>query len=217
MTYPCILRTDQTADATALYDEFREVCVGDLVSAHAGQTAWSGVRVFDLVSANRVDELPLLKGLLDKLGRNNVVMVNYYNMAPNSVQHEHRDQSGNLLFGISRIHIPLRTNPGAILRIERKDYHLPLGEVWAIDTSGRHAAVNNGDEDRVHLVIDVKRAPQTEIYFPRMTLGVRLHLVKFVAIMGWKVARDVVTKPATIVDRMRYIVRMVIRRLSPSR
>lgn len=210
MGYSCILRTDERADADALYQEFEQVCAKDLASAHEGQTAWSGVRVFDLVSANRIEELPLLSQLLDRLGRESVVMVNYYNMAPESMQHEHRDQSGNLLFGISRIHIPLRTNPEAILRIERKDYHLPAGEVWAIDTSGRHAAVNGGTENRVHLVIDVKRSRNTEIYFPRMTLSVYLHLAKFVAIMGWKLLRDTATKPATVYDRLRYIVRMVL-------
>jgi hypothetical protein len=210
--YKCILRTDETADAAALYDEFASVCARDLTSAYEGQDAWTGVRVFDLVGADRLRELPVLGSLLDRLGRRNVIMVNYYNMAPHSVQHEHRDQSGNLLFGISRIHVPLKTNSDAFLRIERLDYHLPLGEIWAIDTSGRHAAINRGSEGRVHLVIDVKRAPETRRFFPIMTPAVYLHLARFIAIMGWKLARDMVTKPATIFDRGRYIGRMLLRR-----
>ncbi|MDV3459082.1 aspartyl/asparaginyl beta-hydroxylase domain-containing protein [Sphingomonas sp. HF-S4] len=208
--YPCILRTGERVDADALYEEFHTICARDLTSAHQGQTAWSGVRIFDMVGADRVAELPLLTELLDRLGRHNVVMVNYYNMAPHSEQHEHRDQSGNLLFGISRIHIPLRTNASAVLRIERRDYHLPVGEVWAIDTSGRHAAVNGGELDRVHLVIDVKRAPETAFCFPRMTAAVYIHLAQFVAIMAWKLARDTVLQPRTIADRAHYVLRMAL-------
>lgn len=205
MSYDCILRTGETVDAGVLYAEFAGACLADLKSALPGQTAWSGVRAFDFIGANRLAELPQLSRLLDRLGSENVVMVNYYNLAPDSAQHEHRDQQGNLLFGISRIHIALKTNPGAVLRIERKDYHIPVGEVWAIDTSGLHAAVNTGPEGRVHLVIDVKRAAATEHYFPKMTASVRLHLVKFVVIMGWKLLRDAVTKPAAVLDRLGYV------------
>ena len=75
-------------------------------------------------------------------------MVNYYNMAPESVQHAHRDQSGNLLFGISRLHVALKTNPDAYLEVEKQRYHLPVDELWALDTSGLHSARNGGEEER---------------------------------------------------------------------
>jgi hypothetical protein len=212
--YPCIFKVEgEYADSASFYEEFRRVCASDLVTAYEGQDAWTGVRVFDLLGANRIDELPVLRAHLEKIGMEHIAMVNYYNMAPRSVQHEHRDQSGNLLFGISRIHIPLKTNPGAFLEVERKPYHLSANEVWCLDTSGLHAARNDGDEGRVHLVIDIKRAPVTERYFPRTTLAVRLHLAKFVTIMGWKLARDIVTKPATVLDRISFIRRMVGRKL----
>ena len=205
MSYPCILRTTEIVDADALLTEFEQVCAKDLTSALAGQTAWSGVRIYDRKGVDRIAELPVLSAFLDRLGRKNVVMVNYYNMAPRSIQREHRDQSGNLLFGISRIHVALKTNAGARLRIERKDYHLPVGEIWAIDTSGRHSAVNEGDDGRVHLVIDVTRAPETAMVFPKMTVAVRLHLAKFCVIMGWKLARDAVLNPKSVLERVIFI------------
>jgi hypothetical protein len=214
--YPCIFKTDEVADSDALYKEFVHTCQGELTPAYSGSDAWTGVRIYDLKGTNRIAELPYLQQFIEKFGMQNVAMINYYNMAPNSVQHAHRDQSGNLLFGIARLHIPLRTNPNAFLDIEGVPYHLKLNELWSLDTSGIHAARNNGDENRVHLVIDVKRAPATEKYFPAMTLAVRLHLVKFVLIMGWKLIRDTITRPATVADRLGYIVRMVGRRLRVS-
>ncbi len=207
--YKCMFKIDETADSAAFFEEFERVCAKELTPAYSGSDAWTGVRVFDLRGANRLSELPYLRSHLEKIGMKNVAMVNYYNMAPRSEQHAHRDQSGNLLFGISRLHIPLKTNPLAFLEIEHIRYQLKLNEVWALDTSGLHAAQNESDVERVHLVIDVKRAPETEKYFPKMTMAVRLHLAKFIIIMGFKVLRDILTKPATILDRMSYIVRMV--------
>lgn len=213
-TYPCIFKTDEIVDSHAFYGEFVRTCQGELTPAYSGSDAWTGVRIYDLKGTNRLAELPYLNQFLEhQFGMGNVAMVNYYNMAPNSVQHAHRDQSGNLLFNISRLHIPLVTNPNAFLDIEGVPYHLDLNELWSLDTSGIHAARNGGSENRVHLVIDVKRAPATEKYFPAMTLAVRLHLAKFILIMGWKLLRDMVTRPATVADRVGYVVRMVGRRL----
>lgn len=208
-SYPCIFKTDERVDAETFYDEFLRTCSDELVPAYADEEAWTGVRVFDLRGTDRLGELPYLRSHLDAIGMENVSMVNYYNMAPHSAQHAHRDQSGNLLFGIARLHLPLKTNPGAVLEVEHRPYRLATNEVWSLDTSGLHAAQNEGDEGRVHLVIDVKRAPSTAKYFPAMTTAVRLHLVKFVTIMAAKVVRDAVTKPRTLLDRVPDILRMV--------
>jgi hypothetical protein len=85
-----------------------------------------------------------------------------------------------------------------------------LGEVWSLDTSGLHAAVNDGSEDRVHLVVDVRRGPDTEQYFPATTNAVRFHLVKFVVIMAGLLVRDVVTKPRSILARIPRVMRLVL-------
>lgn len=215
--YPCVFRTGERVDTEPIYREFIETCADELTPAYSGSDAWKGVRVFDVKGSNRLSELPILKAHLDFIGMEHVVMVNYYNLAPNSSQHAHRDQSGNLLFNISRIHIPLKTNPKAVLEVEHKPYHFPEGELWCLDTSGLHAARNDGDEGRVHLVIDVKRAPATERYFPKMTLAVRIHLARFVAIMAFKLLRDVLSKPETVLDRAGYIVRTIFRSRTPAR
>ena len=38
----------------------------------------------------------------------------------------------------------------------KKTVHMKVGECWYIDTRKPHQAINNGDTDRVHLVVDVE-------------------------------------------------------------
>jgi hypothetical protein len=57
----------------------------------------------------------------------------------------------------SRIHIPIVTNPGCLFTVGGETKHLERGHMWEIDNDGkRHGVVNRGQEDRVHLLIDVK-------------------------------------------------------------
>jgi len=52
-----------------------------------------------------------------------------------------------------RIHIPIYTNPGALLIINHHCTHLPAdGSVYFTDTRGYHTALNGGIESRTHLV-----------------------------------------------------------------
>ena len=62
---------------------------------------------------------------------------------------------------VMRFHFPLITND----RVEfttwevngkPKQVHMEVGECWYIDTRKPHRAINNGDTDRVHLVVDVE-------------------------------------------------------------
>ena len=52
-----------------------------------------------------------------------------------------------------RIHIPIYTNPGALLIVNHHCTHLPAdGSVYFTDTRGYHTALNGGPESRTHLV-----------------------------------------------------------------
>ena len=54
-----------------------------------------------------------------------------------------------------RLHLPLVTNPGALMLFPDDDkiVHLPAdGRVFLIDTTRRHSAMNGGMDDRYHLV-----------------------------------------------------------------
>jgi len=38
---------------------------------------------------------------------------------------------------------------------ETQEIHMPVGTVWEFDTLPEHESFNNGDTDRIHLVMDV--------------------------------------------------------------
>lgn len=203
--YKAIFKTDETVDAAPLLEEFERTMSQRLQVLYKGLDAWTGVTLYRRNGENELPQMPALSRLIEQIGLEHVAAVFFYKLKSGAQQHEHRDMQGNLLFGCSRVHIPLRTNPGAKLIIEGIPYHLPAGEVWCLDTSGRHAAVNSGEEDRIHLVIDVLRSPATERYFPPRNWETRLHLTKFVGIMGWKLTRDALSRPASLLGRARLI------------
>lgn len=55
-----------------------------------------------------------------------------------------------------RLHIPIVTNPGALMIIDDEVKHMPAdGKVWITNNTKYHNAFNGGEEDRVHLVATV--------------------------------------------------------------
>lgn len=53
-----------------------------------------------------------------------------------------------------RMHIPLITNPAVRFFCGKEVIHMQAGECWLFDSWRRHRVVNEGDTDRVHLVVD---------------------------------------------------------------
>lgn len=81
----------------------------------------------------------------------------------------HTDQvdpdAGNNLGQLARFHFPIITNPdmeftswtpqGDMIKT-----HMKVGEMWLLDTRKPHQAINNGTEDRTHLVVDAMVTPK---------------------------------------------------------
>jgi len=76
-----------------------------------------------------------------KLGRVRILL-----KKPRSTLSWHRDPE-------PRLHIPIVTNPGAIMVVDSVAKHMPAdGSVWITNNTKYHNAFNGGEEDRVHLV-----------------------------------------------------------------
>jgi hypothetical protein len=62
---------------------------------------------------------------------------------------------------VTRIHVPVTTNPKAWMEWEgRGRAHFQAGVAYTFDTGVRHAFGNDGDTDRVHLIFDVLEVPR---------------------------------------------------------
>ena len=76
-----------------------------------------------------------------KLGRVRLLL-----KEPRSTLSWHRDPE-------PRLHIPIVTNPGCLMVIDRTAQHMPAdGSVWVTNNLKYHNAFNGGEENRVHLV-----------------------------------------------------------------
>ena len=76
-----------------------------------------------------------------KLGRMRLLL-----KEPRSTLSWHRDPE-------PRLHIPIYTNPGAIMVVDQVAKHMPAdGSVWVTNNTKYHNAFNGGEENRIHLV-----------------------------------------------------------------
>ena len=56
---------------------------------------------------------------------------------------------------VHKIHVPLRTNPRALLIVDDVAFHLEAGHAWEVNNLAPHGAFNGGDLDRIHLIFEV--------------------------------------------------------------
>ncbi len=56
---------------------------------------------------------------------------------------------------VHKIHVPLQTNPRALLTIDDHTLHLEVGHAWEVNNLVPHAAFNGGVRDRIHFIFEV--------------------------------------------------------------
>ena len=67
----------------------------------------------------------------------------------------HKDVT-ELLQITRRFHIPIFTNELCTFEVDGEEMHIPIGEIWEINNTGKlHSVSNYWDKDRVHLIVDV--------------------------------------------------------------
>jgi hypothetical protein len=76
-------------------------------------------------------------------------------LSPGSRIKEHRDLALDLESGSARLHIPVQTNERVDFRLNGVTVPLRAGECWYLRLSDPHSVTNQGQSDRIHLVIDV--------------------------------------------------------------
>lgn len=67
---------------------------------------------------------------------------------------EHVD-SGDYLSTVRRYHIPLITNDKVFYTVNSETINMKKGECWEINNLKPHSVLNDSNEDRVHLLIDI--------------------------------------------------------------
>jgi quercetin dioxygenase-like cupin family protein len=75
-------------------------------------------------------------------------------LGPGASVREHTDYNLGYDDGEIRIHVPIATSPAAVFELEGRRIEMEPGESWYVDFNLRHRVANDGDEPRIHLVID---------------------------------------------------------------
>ncbi len=76
------------------------------------------------------------------------------NLPKNQKIDSHYD-TGDYFFKRNRIHIPIITNEHCFFKIDGEIKMMKEGEMWEINNNQKeHSVENNGNEDRIHLLID---------------------------------------------------------------
>lgn len=54
-----------------------------------------------------------------------------------------------------KIHVPLETDPRAVLTVGGADFHLEAGYAWEVNNLAPHGAFNGSERDRVHFIFEL--------------------------------------------------------------
>ena len=98
---------------------------------------------------------PLVFGLMaavqgERLGR---VIIN--KLKPGGRIFAHKDTPAHAEYW-DRHHIVLQASPGVVFRAGEETVYMATGEIWWFDNSEEHEVINNSDDDRIHLVVDIR-------------------------------------------------------------
>ncbi|HEY2345089.1 MAG TPA: aspartyl/asparaginyl beta-hydroxylase domain-containing protein [Xanthomonadaceae bacterium] len=74
-------------------------------------------------------------------------------MAPGGVIHAHVDANRAARWP-HKIHIPLQTNDRVEFFVDPDIHHFQVGHAYEVNNLGLHAVRNDGDTDRIHLILE---------------------------------------------------------------
>jgi aspartyl/asparaginyl beta-hydroxylase (cupin superfamily) len=83
-----------------------------------------------------------------------IMAVRLLNLKSDAKIKPHKDNELAFEKGEARIHIPVFTNTGVEFYVEDQLVRMDEGECWYINANLKHSVSNNGESDRIHLVID---------------------------------------------------------------
>ncbi|MGY3341072.1 aspartate beta-hydroxylase [Streptomyces filamentosus] len=113
-----------------------------------------------------LDQLPYLAQILDFLPAP-LNAVRLMALGPGAVSNPHRDPKYRLDRGIVRLHIPIVTDPGAVLVLDGTEHRWQPGTLWYGDFSREHLVRNTSTTvTRVHVVIDALLTAGLAAWFP---------------------------------------------------
>jgi aspartyl/asparaginyl beta-hydroxylase (cupin superfamily) len=96
---------------------------------------------------------PIIKEL-EKIHNGKVAKCLFIKLPSKKNVKEHKDL-GNYFNAIKRHHIAIETNKETFFYINNEKKNMEVGDCWEINNMRSHYVKNNGETDRIHLLIDI--------------------------------------------------------------
>ena len=153
-----------------------------------------------------INSCPYLKELIDGFLFEKTT-VRLLRLASGAIIKPHTDSELGYEDGCFRIHIPVITNPDVEFILDNQRLLMNEGECWYINANFTHSVINNGKEDRIHLVIDGIRNEWTDALFfkeanenqfikpePTLSTDEKILMIEQLKLMNSEVANELIAK-----------------------
>lgn len=130
----------------------------DQLRAFASELPWSGTEQWSCLEYRRGEygTVPGLSRAVDSMRvyespRYRFSRVRLMNLPPGCCTPSHSDDC-------VVIHVPIKTNPACLFHFDDCAVHMPTDTAWKFDAREPHTVTNDGDTERVHLVLQIAEA-----------------------------------------------------------
>lgn len=112
----------------------------------------------DWLNTNALKTSPYLKSIIEQFQeKTSVTLVRLLRLAPNAVVKEHTDPTLGLEVekSVIRLTIPIFNPKKMEFLLNKKPVHMKPGECWYLRLTDPHEVLNNTNEERINLTIDM--------------------------------------------------------------
>ena len=112
----------------------------------------------DWLDTVALNKSPYLKSIIETFQKNTTVtLVRLLRLAPNSIVKEHTDPTLGLEIekSVIRLTIPILNNDKMVFNLNKTPVNMKPGECWYLRLTDPHEVLNNGNEERINLTIDM--------------------------------------------------------------
>lgn len=99
---------------------------------------------------------PLIFGLMSRIEGERLGRCLITRLPPGGRIDPHEDGGSHAAY-YERFHIVLQSLPGNLFRCGDETIHMRPGEVWWFDNAVEHEVVNNSADERIHLIVDIRK------------------------------------------------------------
>jgi hypothetical protein len=123
-------------------------------------------------NTSQVEGYPVMASIIDAF-KCPVGRVRLSRMSARTHINAHRDiedEVASVAFRQVRLHIPITTNEGVVFSVGNEKLQMKAGRLYYADFAKVHSVRNDGDQDRVHLFLELKMNPWLDDLFPKFTM-----------------------------------------------